>query len=108
MGHCGEFGWLCAMGHCCEFGNVLWAPVANLVMHHGLLRQIWLCIMGPCVERSFTVKICDNFCEVGDNARFNLAIWAMVQDFVMFYGPQHWILLLLWAIAQDFVLSYGP
>jgi hypothetical protein len=65
-------------------------------------------MMGHCMERSFTVKICDHFCEVGDNARFNLAIWAMAQDFVMFYGPQHWILLLLWAIAQDFVLSYGP
>ncbi len=56
---------------------------------------------------------------MGHSAGFSYALWAIVQDFVMRYEPQHRILLsamdraagfcnVLWAIAQDLVKRFGP
>ncbi len=56
---------------------------------------------------------------MGHSAGFSYALWAIMQDFVMHYEPQHRILLyamdrgagfcyVLWAIAQDLVMRFGP
>jgi hypothetical protein len=56
-------------GHCSKFGYALWATAVISEWCH-------------------TVKTCDNFCGMGYSAGFTYALWAIVQDLVMHYGPK--------------------
>jgi hypothetical protein len=65
----------------------LWATSTNLVMCFGPLRWIWLCSKGQCMEWCHTIKIFDDFHTMCHSTGFDYALWAMVQDLVMCYGP---------------------
>jgi hypothetical protein len=80
------------MGHCGGFDNAQWAIAANLVLRYGPLRRFFLCPISQCIERSPTVKICDNFRAVGHSAGFGYELWARAKDLVMHYEPQSRIL----------------
>jgi hypothetical protein len=80
------------MDHCGKFGHALWATVVKLVMCYGPLRRIfclcfgplqrlWLCAESRCIESNQTVKICDNFRDVGHSAGFGYSLWATAQNF---------------------------
>ncbi len=43
--------------------------------------------MGHRAELRPTVKICENFHSVGHGTEFGYALWAIVQDLFMRYGP---------------------
>jgi hypothetical protein len=75
--------WLCAMGDCGGFSSTLWATAADLVLRCGPLRRIWLCAMGHCAKWSRTVKICSDFCAMGNSAGFGYALWAIAQGLVI-------------------------
>jgi hypothetical protein len=39
------------------------------------------------MEWSYTVKICFDFCAMGQSAGFGYPLWAVAKDFVKHYGP---------------------
>ncbi len=99
-------------GHCGKFGNALWATTANLVVHYGPLRQIWLCTMGHYAVGGRSVKICNDFCAMGHSPGFAYVLWAIAQGLVIRYGPWRRIWLsamghgaafgcALWALAKN-------
>ncbi len=98
----------CAMDYCSKFNYPLRATVENLVMSFGPLQRTWLCAMGHCMEWSRTVKICDDFHDVGCRARFGYALWATTQAFVMCYGPRRKLLLCTMGHSAGFVKRCGP
>ncbi len=72
MDHYSEFG---AMGHSVKFDYAL-STAADLVMRYGPLRGM-----------KCTVKIYDDFRDVGHCAVLTFALGAIAQHLVMCYGP---------------------
>ncbi len=68
----------CAMGDCKKFGYLLKGTAANLVLS-----------MGHCTERSFTVKICDDFSAMGHRAGFGYALCGTAG-----FGHELWAIVL--------------
>jgi hypothetical protein len=95
------------MGQCGKFCYALWATAVNLVVQRATAADLVL-RYGPLREMKLYSKICIDFCAMGHSSGFGYAYGPYRRVWLSAMGRSEGFGQALWAMVQNLVLRYGP